>query len=477
MAEWRASAARGPRAGAAIALLGALLCALLLSRSPSSAQQPDAQPRIEYSRWRDFNIPFNAGDARIVKVHLYSSEDKGHTWTYRATAEPARGHKWFEFKAERDGWFWFSVQVEDSAHQLYPPKVEAGSPPTLEVCVDIEKPRLTIQSVAAPAGQAGVSWNVQDENLNNLRQGKAGTLLLDYRPAGRDLPWTAVPADQKAVGQAFWNVSGGAPLEVRLRVADDAGNLGEASATITPGVAGAAISGGGDGGPRPATTPTATRSRQFTNSKRVNLKYGLQDVGKSGVSVVEVWNTMDGRSWQMLKAWKEIPKDQLDKPLAIPLTFDREGLYGFTLVPRSGVGRGAPGPQSGDDAQIWIEYDATPPVVHLTTADVGRGDDDGKLLISWTAEDKNIDRSDRCVTLSYAEDPKGPWTPFAKDLPNDGFYSWKMDSLVPFQLYVRVEARDKAGNVGKAETPEAVKVDLKQPRANVNGIEPLGSSQ
>jgi hypothetical protein len=209
----------------------------------------------------------------------------------------------------------------------------------------------------------------------------------------------------------------------------------------------------------------------------VNLKYGLQDVGKSGVSVVEVWNTMDGRSWQMLKAWKEIPKDQLDKPLAIPLTFDREGLYGFTLVPRSGVGRGAPGPQSGDDAQIWIEYDATPPVVHLTTADVGRGDDDGKLLISWTAEDKNIDRSDRCVTLSYAEDPKGPWTPFAKDLPNDGFYSWKMDSLVPFQLYVRVEARDKAGNVGKAETPEAVKVDLKQPRANVNGIEPLGSSQ
>ncbi len=467
MAEWRASAARGPRAGPAMALLGGLLAALL-SLSPSPAQQADAQVRTEYCRWRDFNIPFNAGDPRVSKVHLYVSEDKGQTWLYRVSAQPSLGHKWFEFKADREGWFYFAVQTEDASGQRFPAKVEPGSPPNLRVCVDTEKPKVTLQSVAASPGQAGVSWNVQDDNLNNLRQGKAGTLLLDYRPSGRDMPWTAVPADQKAVGQAFWNVAGGGQLDVRLRVADDAGNLADASATITPGVPGAASVGGGDS----ATHSAGARARQFTNHKRVNLKYGLTDVGKSGVSVVEVWNTTDARSWQLLKAWKELPKE-FDKPLAIPLTFDREGLYGFTLVPRSGVGRGAPGPQTGDDAQIWIEYDATPPLVRLSTVDVGRNEDDGKLLISWSAEDKNLDRSDHCVTLSYAEDAKGPWTPFAKDLPNDGFYSWKMDPLVPFQFYVRVEARDKAGNVGKAETPEPVKVDLKQPRANVNGIEPL----
>jgi hypothetical protein len=462
MAEWRASAVRR------IAPLGGLLGALLLALH-SAAQQPEPQPRIEFSRWRDFNIPFNSGDARVVKVHLYSSEDQGRTWTFRATAQPALGHKWFEFKAEREGWYFFSVQAEDSNHQLYPAKVEPGSPPTLKVCVDTEKPRVTLQSVAAPAGQAGVSWGVQDENLANLRQGKAGTLTLDCRPAGSGQPWTPVNAEQKVAGQALWNVAASSQLEVRLRVSDDAGNVGEFSTTITPGVPGAAASsGGGDTGAHTA----GGRARQFTNRPRVNLKYGLQDVGKSGVSVVEVWNTTDGRSWQLLKSWKELPKE-LDKPLAIPLTFDREGLYGFTLVPRSGVGRGAPGPQNGDDAQIWIEYDATPPVVRLTATEVGRGEDDGKLLISWTAEDKNLDRADRCVTLSYAEDPKGPWTPFAKDLPNEGFYSWKMDTLVPFQFYVRVEARDKAGNVGKADTVERVKVDLNQPKANVSGIEPL----
>ena len=80
------------------------------------------------------------------------------------------------------------------------------------------------------------------------------------------------------------------------------------------------------------------------------------------------------------------------------------------------------------------------------------------------------------MTLSYAEDPKGSWTPFAKDLPNDGFYSWKMESTVPFQFYVRVEARDKAGNVGKADSADRIKVDLNQPKANVSGIEPASGN-
>ena len=97
--------------------------------------------------------------------------------------------------------------------------------------------------------------------------------------------------------------------------------------------------------------------------------------------------------------------------------------------------------------------------------------DEGKLLISWSAQDKNLDRADRSVTLSYAEDLKGSWTPFAKDIPNDGFYSWKMDSTVPFQFYVRVEARDKANNVGKAESVDRIKVDLNQPKASISGIE------
>jgi hypothetical protein len=52
-----------------------------------------------------------------------------------------------------------------------------------------------------------------------------------------------------------------------------------------------------------------------------------------------------------------------------------------------------------------------------------------------------------------------------------------MDAQVPFQFYVRVEARDKAGNVGKADSADRVKVDLNQPKASVSGIEALPVNQ
>lgn len=473
MGQWRADAARrrgpGGRLWPFCGLLPAGLCALLLALSPSAAQQADPEPQGDYCPSKEFKIPFNASDPRIAKVLLYVSEDQGRTWAWRTTAQPALGHKYFEFRAERDGWYWFAVQTVDGGGQTNPAKIDAQTPPSRKVCVDTVRPKVTLQAISAPAGQAGVSWVIQDENLNNLKQNKADTFRLEYRAAGRDGTWTRVAADQKAVGQAFWDAPANAALEVRLRVADDAGNLGEGTASVTPDVA----AGGTDPGAGHAAGP---RGRQFTNSKRVNLKYNLQDVGKSGVSVVEVWNTTDGRSWQLLNPWKEIPKD-LDKPLAIPLTFDKEGLYGFTLVARSGVGRGAPAPQVGDEPQIWIEVDWTKPVVRLSAVDVGRGDEDGNLLISWSAEDKNIDRSDRCVTLFYATDAKGPWTVITKDLPNEGFYRWKMDEqTVPFQFYVKVEARDKAGNIGEAKTADLIKVDLKQPKVNVIDIEPIRPS-
>jgi hypothetical protein len=270
-------------------------------------------------------------------------------------------------------------------------------------------------------------------------------------------------------------VTANAPLEVRLRAADDAGNVGEGSANVTPGAAGGAVAAPAAGSdPAAPHSPAVSAPRQFTNNKRVHLKYDLQDVGRSGVSEVEVWITRDGRSWQLLKPWKEVLKP-LDKPTPIPLSFDSEGLYGFTLVPRSGVGRSAPGPQPGDEPQIWIEVDWTKPVVHLRTVDVGRGADDGFLLVSWTADDKNL--ADRPVTLSWAADQKGTWTTLAENLPNDGFYRWKIDEdKVPVQFYIKVQARDRAGNVGEAITAELIKVDLKQPRANVNGIEPIPGS-
>ena len=45
-----------------------------------------------------------------------------------------------------------------------------------------------------------------------------------------------------------------------------------------------------------------------------------------------------------------------------------------------------------------------------------------------------------------------------------------MPESVPYQFHVRVEAADKAGNVGSAETAKPVIVDLSQPKVQVIGV-------
>ena len=42
----------------------------------------------------------------------------------------------------------------------------------------------------------------------------------------------------------------------------------------------------------------------------------------------------------------------------------------------------------------------------------------------------------------------------------------------PPRLYVRVEAADLAGNVGTAQTPEAVLLDTSRPRVEIRNVEP-----
>jgi hypothetical protein len=150
----------------------------------------------------------------------------------------------------------------------------------------------------------------------------------------------------------------------------------------------------------------------------------------------------------------------------------REGLYGFTLVVRSGVGLGDSPPQVGDPPQVWVEVDWTKPSVEDVAAVVGRGPDTGKLTVTWRALDKNM--AAQPITLSYAQQKDGPWTPFARDLENTGRYVWRMDQNVPFKFFVRVEAKDKAGNVGSADTDKQAIVDLSQPKGVILGVEPGG---
>jgi hypothetical protein len=201
---------------------------------------------------------------------------------------------------------------------------------------------------------------------------------------------------------------------------------------------------------------------RIVNSSEVSLAYSLEDVGPSGIASVELWMTRDG------KTWTKLGEDD-DKISPIVARLPGEGLYGLSLSVRNGVGNGQPPPRPGDPPQLWLEVDLTPPRVQILNCEPARGGENGILTITWSASDKNL--ASQPISLYYATRPEGPWTTIASGLENTGRYVWRIPNGTPYQFYVRVEAVDRAGNVGTAETPKPVIVDLSVPRGRLLGIE------
>jgi hypothetical protein len=430
-----------------------LLFGFLTGASPGYGQ-PSGN-RIIYSRQPVFRIPFetDAGERRLQEVQLYVSEDRGQTWKPAATVPPEQ--RGFNFRAEHDGLYWFTVRTVDFAGRANPATLQ-GVRPQLEVYVDTQVPIVTLRPAPAREGAYAVEWDIREDNLDR------SSFLLEYRlPSGSDwIPLTVEPAGN---GQHSWTPSTSGTVDVRLRVRDLAKNEGEATIKLTPATQEYRPFNNLPGQDPGTSTSRTAPGKLWVNSTRVRLNYEIKDTGPSGVQAVELWYTRDGRTWEKYNEERE------PKPPYIFEVHD-EGVYGFTLIVRSGVGLSERPPRSGDPPQVWVEVDLTKPVVHWVNVDVGRGSDSGWLTITWKATDKNLGREP--ITLSYAKEPQGPWTPIASHVENTGRYRWQLPDGVPYSFLVRVEATDQAGNVGTLDTPKHVLVDLAQPKGLILGVEP-----
>lgn len=202
----------------------------------------------------------------------------------------------------------------------------------------------------------------------------------------------------------------------------------------------------------------------LVNSTRISLSYELKNTGPSGVSGVDVWQTRDGRKWERIAQTVE------RKPPAV-VEVEGEGLHGFTIIPRSGVGLARKPPVAGDTPQVWVEVDLTPPQLKLEEVVVHSGKDTGKVTIRWSASDKNM--SGEGVVLSYSESPIRPWKTIAANARNNGTFTWQMPEGAPYRFYVRIEVRDNAGNTSIAQTPDPVVVDLSTPETVISGASPI----
>jgi len=242
--------------------------------------------------------------------------------------------------------------------------------------------------------------------------------------------------------------------------------------------------------PTPAPTLPAPQS---VSVLEFDLAYDVEQVGPSGVAKAELWVTRDdGRTWVK---WCE--DEDRKSPIAVNLNSAKsaqvEGLYGFKVVLQSGAGLSKGPPVAGDAPDLRIDVDVTAPLVKIYNPMPDPNQRD-ILNLRWEAVDRNIAQPDP-ITLEWSEMPDGPWRPIvgaaAQQMPalnaqlgtsanafgtaqrvaNTGTYPWKLPPNMPsHRVYLRISARDTAGNVAVARTPQPIEVDLQKPVAKIQGI-------
>jgi len=217
----------------------------------------------------------------------------------------------------------------------------------------------------------------------------------------------------------------------------------------------------------PSSLPPGERPRMI-NSRSFELEYDINTAEAAGAGRVELWGTKDGgRNWKRYAT-------QTDNHGPLLVSVDEEGIYGFRIALKRGGGKGG-APKSGDLPEAWIGVDLTNPTGRITSTQPGSGMDAGKLVICWEAAD-NVMLAARPVALLFSEAPGGPWTTLAAGLENTGRYAWPIDSRLPERVFLRLEVRDEAGNLGVFDSSQAVTLDRSRPPVYIREVRPVGQS-
>ncbi|MCA9027699.1 MAG: hypothetical protein KDA86_20990, partial [Planctomycetaceae bacterium] len=408
------------------------------------------------------------------------------------------------FDAAGDGEYAFAVRTVDREGELHPPgPLTAG----LVVTVDTAPPSLNLEVEATTTGDVTVRWEARDAHLD------VESLQLEHMDPTTD-GWQPMQIIAMDSGQTSWTIKGNGSVRIRGTISDMAGNETTAESeaslrsnsdspalpddTLLQGpIAGddANMSVPGDlaegglpsihpnNGPfsrpvsvnpqqQPAVTqprwnntpgPQVVSSVRRVNSTNFQIGYVLDDVGPSGVSSVELYLTEDDG-----QKWYHYGVDE-DGHSPFQLTVPNDGTYGFAIRVKSGVGLAHNPPQPGEKPELVVVVDRKPPQATILPLKQGQGSSLNQLVIEWTLTDEAL--AEHPVALYYAERQTGPWQPITGWQPNTGQYTWNFGPELPKQVYIRLEARDAAGNIARVDSEAPMLIDLSRPTARIIEVE------
>jgi hypothetical protein len=469
----------------------------------ATSQEPGREPlkTIFFPR-RDLSIPVQTAEieknhGRVSHLQLYYRVNGGK-WLPGAKLPLdgldtfGRGRKGFNFTAEKDGEYEFSVRFWYPRGDVSPPVEELS--PNLDVVIDTVLPLVRVV-----ARGNGVAWEVSDANLDTrsielqARQGNNSRWLTVTDGGDSSSPRLFRPVDRYE-----WALQPGQNLEVRVKARDQAGNETYSLPVRVPAssTVGAAFPRGGpevwpDGGAfrDPLGGGAAPRSSpriEYVNTKDFTVHYTIQRMGRSGIKSARLYvrSDRDAGGWKLAKEFpvNRMPSDR-DHTVELPHSVKEDGGYDFFVALESGAGVKADPPKELDQPMLYVVVDTEKPFVKITYVRVSKGGTRGPLVeIGWETQDRTLMADP--ITLEYADalDAK-EWKKIADRLPPGksqgdsmgntryvGQYIWEIPDERVWKFFVRVRAVDRAGNTAESVYPNVVLVDLEVPAAEITGV-------
>ena len=215
----------------------------------------------------------------------------------------------------------------------------------------------------------------------------------------------------------------------------------------------------------PPLNSAAALNVQGVGSQRFKLNYENTFLDPALIKSVVLWMTTDGG-----QNWTSYGEDT-DCESPFPVQVASEGVYGFRIVFETKDGVMGRAPARGDQPDMWIRVDTTPPEVQLISAPFGRGADAGALVINWKATD--IDLGERPVSLAWSPTSEGPWTNIVNGHPNTGSYAWRAGNQAPDRVFLQLEVTDAAGNRTTSQTTRPIELNGLAPRGRILSVDPV----
>jgi hypothetical protein len=457
------------------AMLSLCLCALPVC----------AQGEAAYCNRLKFSLPFQIDPqevAQLREAQLYESLDGRSNWRLVARIGPQDTK--FALQVPREGEYWYLLRTIETNGQAYPPGLDKlpTNVQITKVIIDTTPPRVDFRDQSVRGGEAIVSWNIYDENLD------PASIKLEYMSSNNQ--WLPINIRQQARGETAVNVPVRGRLELRMSAADGAKNLETKTITVmssggsnqqdrefrntTSGSVGTSRNTQDDGWGDPATNNrrasssmdepvTGQRETRYVNKDAFSLNFNLEQVGPSG-AIVEAF-------YQAENQWNPAGDVKVtnEGPGKMPVRLPREGTFGMILQVRSGFDNTASKPRPSTGPDMWVCLDKTPPKVTEVQAQAGRGSNMGKVRIQWRASDTNL--ATQPIKLEYQdmEDGDKNWQPITDNLDNNGAYIWTAPPR-GYKFKIRVSAIDKAKNWGEGVSQEVI-VDVAQPKVRIVDID------